>query len=184
MEQGNNKNNPGGPQPPKMPKFNMNWLYILIIVGLMVAYLSGGTNSLGGSATQEATYTQFKQYVEKGYVLSVVANKTENTLKLYINPKYSREVYKTSAKNLGSNPYVEVQFGSVDEVDRFANAMVQAKKINSFSYKNGRFPQNLVEYLPADSFLRLHLVDVGTYGRHGRFRRRNLQCRQEQSTYV
>ena len=44
MEQGNNKNNPGGPQPPKMPKFNMNWLYILIIVGLMVAYLSGGTN--------------------------------------------------------------------------------------------------------------------------------------------
>ena len=136
MEQGNNKNNPGGPQPPKMPKFNMNWLYILIIVGLMVAYLSGGTNSLGGSATQEATYTQFKQYVEKGYVLSVVANKTENTLKLYINPKYSREVYKTSAKNLGTNPYVEVQFGSVDEVDRFANAMVQAKKINSFSYKN------------------------------------------------
>lgn len=69
-------------------------------------------------------------------MLSVVANKTENTLKLYINPKYSREVYKTSAKNLGSNPYVEVQFGSVDEVDRFANAMVQAKKINSFSYKN------------------------------------------------
>ena len=135
MEQGNNQNN-HGPQPPKMPKFNMNWLYILILVGLMVAYLSGGTNSLGGSATQEATYTQFKQYVEKGYVLSVVANKNENTLKLYINPKYTREVYKTAAKNLGSNPYVEVQFGSVDEVDRFANAMVQAKKINSFSYKN------------------------------------------------
>lgn len=87
MEQGNNKNNPGGPQPPKMPKFNMNWLYILIIVGLMVAYLSGGTNSLGGSATQEATYTQFKQYVEKGYVLSVVANKTENTPETVYQPQ-------------------------------------------------------------------------------------------------
>lgn len=119
-------------------------------------------------------------------MLSVVANKTENTLKLYINPKYSREVYKTSAKNLGSNPYVEVQFGSVDEVDRFANAMVQAKKsIRSVIRTSQRtVSSNLVEYLPADSFLRLHLVDVGTYGRHGRLRRRNLQCRQEQSTHV
>ena len=30
-----------------------------------------------GSAAKEATYTQFKQYVDKGYVLSVVSNKKE-----------------------------------------------------------------------------------------------------------
>ena len=35
---------------------------------------------MGGSAAKEATYTEFKQYVDKGYVLSVVANKTESNL--------------------------------------------------------------------------------------------------------
>ena len=132
MEQGNNFNN----QQPKMPRFNMNWLYAIVLIGLLVALWTGGGDALGGSATKEASYTEFKQYVEKGYVLSIVANKTESTLKLYINPKYTQEVYRTSAKNLGSNPYVEVQFGSIDEVDKYANAMVQSHKINSFSYDN------------------------------------------------
>ena len=135
MEQGNNINKRGNQQP-KMPKFNMNWLYILILVGLMIAFFSGGADALGGSATKEATYTEFKQYVDKGYVLSVVANKNDNTLKLYINPNNIRDVYKQSARNVGPNPYVEVQFGSVDEVDKYVNAMVKAGKIRSFSYNN------------------------------------------------
>ena len=134
MEQ-NNFNNPGNQQP-KMPKFNMNWLYVIILVGLIGLFISGGGDALGGSAAKEATYTEFKQYVDKGYVLSIVANKTEGKLRLYINPKYIRDVYKMSAKNVGPNPYVEVQFGSIDEVDKYANAMVSKGKIHSFSYDN------------------------------------------------
>lgn len=41
-----------------------------------------------------------------------------------------------SAQNVGPNPYVKVQFGSVDEVDRYGNQMVKEKKIRSFSYDN------------------------------------------------
>ena len=83
IEQGNNFNN----QQPKMPKFNMNWLYAIILCGLVALFISGGGDALGGSAAKQATYTEFKQYVNKGYVLSVVANKTESKLKIYINPK-------------------------------------------------------------------------------------------------
>ena len=130
MEQSNNFNNPGGGKGPKMPRFNMNWLYTIILIALIALFFSGGGDALGGSAAKEATYTEFKQYVDKGYVLSVVANKTESTLKIYINPKYTRDVYKMSAQS------VKVQFGSIDEVDRYANEMVKEKKIRSFSYDN------------------------------------------------
>ena len=136
MNQSNNLNNPGGGNGPKMPRFNMNWLYTIILIALIALFFSGGGDALGGSAAKEATYTEFKQYVDKGYVLSVVANKTESTLKIYINPKYTRDVYKMSAQSVGPNPYVKVQFGSIDEVDRYANEMVKEKKIRSFSYDN------------------------------------------------
>ncbi len=136
MEQSNNFNNLGRGNGPKMPRFNMNWLYTIILIALIALFFSGGGDALGGSAAKEASYTEFKQYVDKGYVLSVVANKTESTLKIYINPKYTRDVYKMSAQNVGPNPYVKVQFGSIDEVDRYANEMVKEKKIRSFSYDN------------------------------------------------
>ena len=136
MEQSNNFNNLGRGNGPKMPRFNMNWLYTIILIVLIALFFSGGGDALGGSAAKEASYTEFKQYVDKGYVLSVVANKTESTLKIYINPKYTRDVYKMSAQNVGPNPYVKVQFGSIDEVDRYANEMVKEKKIRSFSYDN------------------------------------------------
>ena len=136
MNQSNNLNNPGGGNGPKMPRFNMNWLYTIILIALIALFFSGGGDALGGSAAKEATYTEFKQYVDKGYVLSVVANKTESNLKIYINPKYTRDVYKLSAQSVGPNPYVKVQFGSVDEVDRYGNLMVKEGKIRSFSYDN------------------------------------------------
>ena len=71
----NNKNNQ-----PKMPRFNMNWIYILIIVSLALFFLSDSGNALatasGSAMKQDATYTKFKEYVEKGY-----ADKVEVTLR-------------------------------------------------------------------------------------------------------
>ena len=155
MEQGNNFNNLGN-QPPKMPKFNMNWLYTIILIGLVVLFFTGGGDALGGSAAKQATYTEFKNYVDKGYVLSVTANKTENKLKLYINPKNTRDVFNTSAKNLGPAPYVEVEFGSIDEVDKYLDSMVKEKKIHSYSYDNQKdndFISVLINLAPILFFL-------------------------------
>ena len=127
---------PRGNGGPKMPRFNMTWLFTICLITMIILFFTGGGDAIGGSDAKEATYTQFKQYVDKGYVLSVVANKTESTLKIYINPKYTRDVYNMPAKSVGPNPYVKVQFGSVDEVERYANQMLKEKKIRSFSYDN------------------------------------------------
>ena len=56
---------------PKQPKFNMGWLYALILGGLLyMLFTESGsqmTNSaLGAAVKQEATYTKFKEYVDSG----------------------------------------------------------------------------------------------------------------------
>lgn len=76
MEQSNNMK-PRGNGGPKMPRFNMTWLFTICLITMIILFFTGGGDAIGGSAAKEATYTQFKQYVDKGYVLSVVANKTE-----------------------------------------------------------------------------------------------------------
>ena len=40
---------------PKMPRFNMNWIYGLIILSLGLLFFTGGGNMMAGSAKQEAT---------------------------------------------------------------------------------------------------------------------------------
>ena len=47
MDKKNNQHNQDNNQP-KMPKFNLNWIYGLIIVGLTIFFLTGTGNKLGG----------------------------------------------------------------------------------------------------------------------------------------
>ena len=121
-----------------MPRFNMSWLYILILVSLLGFFMFGGTNTLNsmGSATQEATYTKFKEYVEKGYASKVEVNKEESTLKMYVKAKNVRDVFKMSIQQVGADPYVKVEFGSVDELEKYLTAQQKAGKLVDFSYDN------------------------------------------------
>ena len=82
----NNRQNPqNSDNQPKMPRFNMNWLYIIVAVVLAILLFSGGGDSIAKSAggSQEANYSDFKAYVNKGYAQRVVVNKSENTLRMY-----------------------------------------------------------------------------------------------------
>lgn len=118
-----------------MPKFNMNWVYVLVIIGLMLIFFSGGTQGIGNtSASVEKDYTTFIDYVNKGYATNVEVNKDESTLKMYVRPEHQREVFGQG--NLGTSPYVKVEIGSVDNLEQFLDKAVQEKKINGFSYKN------------------------------------------------
>lgn len=130
--------NNGGDNQPKMPKFNMNWIYIIIAVSLAIMFFTGGGDSLakGAGAKKEATYTEFKQFVEKGYAQSVVINKADNTLKMYVKPKFIRNVFNMTAQQVGNNPYLTVQIGSTDELERYLTAEQKKGKLAEFSYNN------------------------------------------------
>ena len=118
-----------------MPKFNMNWIYIFVIIALVLIFFSGGTKGLGNtSANVEKDYTTFVNYVNKGYASKVEINKDQSTLKMYVRPEHQREVF--GGGNLGNDPYVKVEIGSIDNLETFLNQAVAQKKISGFSYNN------------------------------------------------
>lgn len=76
-----------------MPKFNMNWIYIIAgIVLLGIYFTQGGTEN--SSIKTEASYQQFQTMVDKGYASKIVVNKEQNTLQMYVKPEHIREVFK------------------------------------------------------------------------------------------
>ena len=136
MEQEQNKNNEG----PKMnmPRFNMNWIYILAIMALAFFWISGGTDDMSSMKT-EASYTEFKKMVQKGYASKIVVNKTESVLKMYVKPEHIREVFHQGVQQTGKEPYVSVEFGSTDQVESFVNKAREEKKfVGDLAYNNER----------------------------------------------
>ena len=111
---------------PKMPKFNMNWIYILAIAMLALFYFSNGREN--SSISAEASYTEFKSVVMKGWAQKIVINKTESKLEVYVKPEHRRDVFKQGKEQTGKEPTMSVEFGSVDQVENFIN-QARAKKL-------------------------------------------------------
>ena len=138
MERQNIPNN--GNKDPKMnmPRFNMNWIYAIAIAALALLYFSSGgpTNS---SVAKHATYSEFKTMVAKGYASKIVVNKTQSTLRMYVKPEHIRDVFHQGTQQTGTDPYIEVEIGSVDQVESFLNEAKDAKTFTGeFSYDNHR----------------------------------------------
>lgn len=135
----------------KMPKFNMNWIYGIAIVVLLMLYLTGG-GGMSGSASQKATYSDFKSFVAHGYASEVEINKDASTLKMYVAPAHIRDVFHESAKQVGNRPFVSVEFGSTDQVEQFLEAQKQAGKFKGeYGYANDNgntFINMLLSWLP------------------------------------
>ena len=123
-------------QQPKMPKFNMNWLYISVLIFIAVIAFSGGGNLLGvQGVSQEATYTKFKEYVSKGYASRIIINNQEHELKMYVKPQAIKAVFNQPAEKLGKDPYVKVNYGSVDKIEDFLLTAQKSGKLKDYDYE-------------------------------------------------
>ncbi len=132
----NNPNNKDGNQP-KMPRFNMTWLYTMALLLLITFFLFDGGNAIvGKTEVQKASFQKFKTYVEKGYGKRVEVNNKESKLKLYIKPEHYKEVFQKGADQLGQNPYVSVEYGSDERLEEYLAAQQEANKIADYSYNN------------------------------------------------
>ena len=99
-----------------MPKYNMNWIYGLVIISLITLYLTTGKEQ--SSVRTETTYSDFKVMVTKGYAEKIVVNKNTNTLLMYVKPEHIRDVSHKGVDQTGKNPAVTVNIGSVDQVEQ------------------------------------------------------------------
>jgi ATP-dependent metallopeptidase hflB len=113
--------NPQQPQKPKMPRFNLNWLYFIIIAALGIILWQG--NSHPGSATKEVSYSDIKTYIAKGYTNKVVVDKTDGVVEITILPEKAREVFGQSVQQLGKSPSVSSQYPSTDKVEDYLNSV-------------------------------------------------------------
>ena len=108
------------------PRFNLMWLYlgIALLLGYLV-FNSGGSSLLAVSG-KKVSYSQFKEYVSKGYASRILANKREGKLSMYVQPQHIRDVFPTSAVKPGEEAYVEAEFPSADKLDTFMEQQQEA----------------------------------------------------------
>ena len=131
-KQQNNKN----PQM-NMPRFNMNWIYGIVIMLLAFLYITSGRDS--SSVKTETSYSDFKVMVMKGYADKIVVNKYQSSLEMYVKPEHIRDVFHQGVQQTGKSPTVTVAIGSVDQVEQFINKAREEKKFSGkFQYDNSK----------------------------------------------
>ena len=85
MDNNNSNNNNNSNKPNNkvnMPKFNLNWMYM--IIALMLLGLWWGSESKGvGNKT--VTYSEFQDYVRKGYVSKVLGYE-DKSIEAFLKP--------------------------------------------------------------------------------------------------
>ena len=131
--------NPNDKKPQmKMPKFNMNWIYALVIAALAILYFMGdGNGSIQQPVQTNTTYSDFRTFVKKGYASRIVVNKIDNRLHMYVKPEHIREVFNKGVDQVGKDPYIDVEIGSVDQVEQFVDqARQEGQFTGKFSYEN------------------------------------------------
>lgn len=101
MSDNNKKNN--------MPRFNLSWIYVVIIAVLAYLFFMGPTTMGGtGGMTKEVDITTFRTYVKEGYAKEVVINKTDGTARLILKPDAARirQIFNVGMDKTGSAPTV------------------------------------------------------------------------------
>ncbi|MBQ9170060.1 MAG: ATP-dependent zinc metalloprotease FtsH [Bacteroidaceae bacterium] len=98
---------------------SLTWIYLIIAITLGYLFMSGDSSLLSGGSSRNATYSQFKSYVEQGYASRIVVNKKEGALQMYVEPEHIRDVFKEQKVQQGTRPYVVVQVPSADKLEDF-----------------------------------------------------------------
>ena len=97
-----------------MPKFNLNWLYMIIALMLLGLYFANGNSSVN----KNISYDEFQQYVRDGYVSKVIGY-DDNTVEIYIKPQYVGAVFKQDSTRVGRNPMITTEAPSRENLDNF-----------------------------------------------------------------
>ena len=110
----NNNNANKKPNKVNMPKFNLNWLYMIIAMMLLGLYLTN-ENSTG---TKKISYDEFQQYVRNGYMSKIIGY-DDNSVEAYIKPQYVKNVFQADSSRVGRNPMITTEAPSRESLGDF-----------------------------------------------------------------
>lgn len=97
-----------------MPKFNLNWMYMIIALMLLGLYFANGS----GTVSKNISYDEFQQYVRNGYVSKVVGY-DDNSVEVYVKPQFVGAVFKQDSTKVGKNPVITTEAPSRENLDNF-----------------------------------------------------------------
>ena len=103
----------------------MNWVYLIVIAALAFFYLTNGSSEIQKqkeASTGQASYSEFKNFVNNGYAERIVANKSTETLKMYVKPDSIQAVFHKTTAQTGTEPYLAVEYGSNAKVEEFVDS--------------------------------------------------------------
>ncbi|WP_455591412.1 ATP-dependent zinc metalloprotease FtsH [Bacteroides sp.] len=112
MDNNNKKNNTNNKV--NMPKFNLNWMYMVIALMLLGLYFANGSSTV----SKNIPYDEFQQYVRSGYVSKVVGY-DDNSVEVYIKPQFVGAVFKQDSTKVGRNPVITTEAPSRENLDNF-----------------------------------------------------------------
>ena len=143
---------------PKMPQFNMNWIYLLVILALTFFYFSGENSVLQQPLTgqKEATYDEFRNYIDGGYASKVVINKDKRTLRMYVKADSIRAVFHKGVDQVGTEPFLSTEIGSIEKVEQLLDEARDAGKFTgkmSYEHESSSFLGNIFSMLMPIFFL-------------------------------
>ena len=134
----------------KKSGFNMSWIYACIFIALLVLYF---TSSKGSDISKKISYTEFRDYVAKGYAEAIIAydnNKVQmSILSDSLACIFGESVAEEMQKNHQS-PVLTCEVGSMEALDTFL----------AEQQEEGHF-QGQLEYKKTERFLNNLLWNIG-----------------------
>ncbi|MDD3079470.1 MAG: ATP-dependent zinc metalloprotease FtsH [Paludibacter sp.] len=124
---------PKDPQKPasKTPRFNVTWLY-----GLIILVLIGMSFFSGEDVAKDVPYSTFTTYLNKGYIESIDVY-PDKTVKAKVKRNYVKIVFGQNSENYSKDRTISVTVGSLEafdklitqaNIDQTFNGEVQYKK--------------------------------------------------------
>ena len=136
------------------PRFNLSWIYIVVAVALGYLFMTNDNGGTKEGAYRKATYSEFQDYVDKGWCSRIVVNQKEGELRMYVEPEHTRDIFKRDVKGRreaylevlcpaeGIQPYVDALNSDSAYVSQYGKVKVE------YEQTDGMLSNLLWQFLP------------------------------------
>ncbi len=117
----------------KTPKFNISWIY-----GVIIIFLIGTLLFNNGTPVKEVPFSKFQQYIDSGYIGDIDVISAKNTIEAKIMKNAVEKVFKDKSKIFEKDPRISVRIPSVEKFSEYISTAQKENKHNGVvDYKSG-----------------------------------------------
>jgi len=127
-----------------MPKFNISWIYGIIILVLLGSYFFSDNVQ-----SKVVPFSTFEEYVKAGLVEKIDVYPAKNSLEAVVTKESVKKVFGEKSESYAKDRLITVNFPTVDQFSKFIQ---QAKDQNIY--------KGVVEYKESKNYLDLFLYSV------------------------